>query len=228
MTAFEVTGDLLSRTYGRGDSAVQAVREVSLTVGAGELVALRGRSGSGKSTLLALFGLLEPPDAGVIRFGGIEVQQLGEGKRAALRRQRIGFVFQRGGLLSTLTALENIAYPLLLMGTSRRAALDRAGELAERLGLSSRANALPNELSGGEYQRAVVARAVAHSPELILADEPTGALDTANAKAVMEALHDAARRGAAVIVATHSEEVSLGATRTVIMRDGALDVGGTL
>jgi putative ABC transport system ATP-binding protein len=120
MTVFEASGESLTRTYGLGEASVTAVRGVSLSVRSGELVALRGRSGSGKSTLLALFGLIEPPDSGRITFGELEVHALGEAQRAAIRRKRIGFVFQRGGLLSTLTALENIAYPLLLGGVARR------------------------------------------------------------------------------------------------------------
>ncbi len=206
----------VSKDYGRG--AVGAV-EVDLTIESGELVALFGPSGSGKTSLLQIMGLLLPPDAGEVWLDGQRVDGLGEAAGAALRRTRIGFVFQSFGLLPLLSAEENVEVALRLLGRRSR---ERVQAALEVVGLSGRARHRPDELSGGEQQRVALARALVHSPGYLLADEPTGELDTATGKEILELLRRVAAAGSAVVVATHDPAVLEVADRALFVRDGRL------
>jgi len=198
---------------------LEALHEVSLTLEPGTITAVVGRSGSGKTTLLNLAGAMDFPTSGEVLIGGRATNSLSENELTALRRQRIGFVFQFFQLLPALTALENVELPLLLAG------VDRAGETAcERLewvGLEDKAGSYPYQLSGGQMQRVAVARALAHAPEILIADEPTGNLDNTSGDQVLALLRDAAERfGATVLLATHSAEAAAIASTRVQMRDG--------
>jgi putative ABC transport system ATP-binding protein len=217
-----LVGDELRKSFG----PTPALRGASLTVEAGEIVAVMGPSGSGKSTLLhCLAGLLEP-DGGVVRFDGRRTSGLPDRERVELRRTVFGFVFQFGQLVPELPVRENVALPLLLTGRRRRAALAAAEPWLERLGLAGLGDRLPGELSGGQGQRAAIARALVGEPRVVFADEPTGALDSVAADEVMELLVDAARsHGASVVLVTHEPRVAAFADRTVMVRDG-VDVPG--
>ena len=201
-----------------------ALRGADLTVDRGELVAVMGPSGSGKSTLLHCLAGILTPDAGEVAFDGIRVDQLDERARTELRRRRFGFVFQFGQLVPELSAIENVALPLLLDGRARRAALAEAGEWLTTLGIGDLAARRPGELSGGEGQRVALARAMVSGPEVIFADEPTGSLDSLAGERVMELLVDSAREhGATVLIVTHEPRVAAYADREVVVRDGVVD-----
>jgi putative ABC transport system ATP-binding protein len=212
----------VSKTYGDGPTAVHALREVDLTVEVGELVAVMGPSGSGKSSLLTIAGTLEEATAGVVVVGDAPVASLSARQRAQLRRRAIGFVFQDFNLLAGLTAAENVAMPLELDGAPARRARTEAMAALERLGLVERADHFPDELSGGERQRVAIARAVIGDRRLVLADEPTGALDSVNSEGVMRLLRESCRRGAAGVVVTHEAPLAAWADRVVFLRDGRL------
>lgn len=215
----------LTKVYGRGDTEVVALREVSLEVRPGEVVALLGPSGAGKSTLLTALGLVNPPTRGRIAIGGRPVL---DGERAltdlrAFRRRHLGFVFQKANLIPFLTALENVQVALEINDTPPRTARKRALELLEYLGVADRARHLPDELSGGQQQRVAVARALANQPSLILADEPTAALDSHRGRQVMELFARVAHeRGAGVIVVTHDHRALDVFDRTLEMEDGRI------
>ena len=212
----------LRKRYGVGDSAVDAVRGVSLELGAGEFVAVVGPSGCGKSTLLHLCGGMDRQTAGSVAVDGIDLADLDDEALTVLRRERVGFVFQFFNLLPTLTLAENIALPLLLAGNSSRAALDRARAWAGRVGLEHRLEHYPARVSGGELQRAALARALVHEPALVIADEPTGNLDTENGRLVLDLLRSLNREtGVAVLLATHDPALAAAADRLIRMRDGA-------
>jgi putative ABC transport system ATP-binding protein len=201
---------------------------VDLSVSCGELVAVMGPSGSGKSSLLTIAGSLEEPSSGDVLVGGAPVGRMSAKERARLRRRSIGFVFQDFNLLAGLTAAENVAMPLELDGTGARAARAVALNALEELGIAERADHFPDELSGGERQRVAIARAVVGDRQLLLADEPTGALDSVNSEAVMRLLRDACRRGAAGVVVTHEAHLASWAHRVVFLRDGrVVDQTGT-
>ena len=213
----------LSRRYGRGDAEVRALDAIDLDVAAGEVVFVAGPSGSGKSTLLHLLGTLDRADSGTVEVEGRDIAALGERERALLRRERLGFVFQDFHLVPVLSALENVEYPLWIAGVGRRERRERAGALLAAVGLERRADHRPRELSGGERQRVAVARALVHRPAAILADEPTGNLDSATGRAVLAqllALHR--EHGAALVVATHDAELLADAPRRVTLRDGRI------
>lgn len=189
---------------------------VDLEIEAGEFIALLGRSGSGKSTLLRILGGLEPPDAGTVRFAERDITQMSETQLAAFRRQSLGFVFQSFNLIETLTVAENVAVPLHLNGHSAAQIHTRVNELLGRLEISGHGEKFPDTLSGGEQQRAAIARAIAHRPKLVIADEPTGNLDEVTARSVMELLAEECHQaGASLIVATHSDEVKVRSDRTL-------------
>jgi putative ABC transport system ATP-binding protein len=191
---------------------------------AGEFIALKGPSGCGKSTLLHLVGGMDKPTRGTILLDGMNLDQLEDDDLVRVRRRRIGFVFQFFNLLPTLSVIENVALPMLLDGATEKQARDRAAGLLERVGISKRAHHFPAALSGGEMQRAAVARAVINQPALLLADEPTGNLDSANGRHVMEVLEELNRDlSVAVILATHSEEAARCAKRVISMRDGMIE-----
>jgi putative ABC transport system ATP-binding protein len=212
----------VSRAYGLGAAEVVALCEVTMTVEAGELVAVMGPSGSGKSTLLTIAGTLEEPSSGEVLIDGAEVSSLSADEQAAMRRHYIGYVFQDFNLLGGLTAVENVALPLELDGQARGVAQAAALAVLDRLGLTSLADRFPDELSGGERQRTAIARAVVGRRRLLLADEPTGALDSANGESVLRLLRQACRDGIAGVVVTHDALLASWADRVVYLRDGRI------
>jgi putative ABC transport system ATP-binding protein len=211
----------VSRSYGEGSASVNALHEVSLSVDQGEMVAVMGPSGSGKSTLLTIAGALEEPSRGEVLVGGQPVRAMSRGAKARLRRRTIGYVFQDFNLLPGLTAAENVALPLELDGTSARRARVAALKSLDRLGLGERASHYPDQLSGGERQRVAIARAMVGERKLLLADEPSGALDSGNSDAVMQLLYDACKKGGmAAVVVTHDAQLASWADRVLFLRDG--------
>jgi putative ABC transport system ATP-binding protein len=212
----------VSKVYGEGANAVHALRDVDLCVGRGELVAIMGPSGSGKSSLLTIAGSLEEASAGEVVVGGELLGRLSHKDKARLRRRSVGFVFQDFNLLAGLTAAENVAMPLELDGVGAREARAAALDALDQLGVRERAEHFPDDLSGGERQRVAIARAVVGERHLLLADEPTGALDSVNSEGVMRLLRDACRRGAAGVVVTHEAHLASWADRVVFLRDGRL------
>jgi putative ABC transport system ATP-binding protein len=210
----------VSRTYGQGVAEVHALDNINLSVDAGGMVAVMGPSGSGKSTLLTIAGSLEDPTSGQVAVAGQELTKLSRNAKARLRRRSIGFVFQDFNLLPGLTAAENVALPLELDGVSARRARMAGMNALESLGLADRASHFPDQLSGGERQRVAIARAVVGEHQLLLADEPSGALDSANGEAVMRLIHAACKRGMAAVVVTHDAQLASWADRVVFLRDG--------
>ncbi|MFF7365791.1 ATP-binding cassette domain-containing protein [Streptomyces sp. NPDC008125] len=211
----------LRRSYGTGAAAVHALRGVTFEIPRGELVALKGRSGSGKTTLLNLVGGLDTPDGGRVTVGGTELSGLGEDGLLALRRDRIGFIFQSFGLLPILTAAENVGVPMRLRGTDPAEREERAALLLSLVGLGDHAAQRPGELSGGQQQRVAIARALANRPALLIADEPTGQLDAETGLAVMRLLRALVRsEGVTVLVATHDPHLLGFADRILELRDG--------
>lgn len=205
-----------------------AVSDVSFEAAAGEFIALMGPSGCGKSTLLHLCGAMDRPGRGRILLGGTDLARLSDDELTLVRRERIGFVFQFFNLLPTLTLAENIALPLLLAGGVPGEATARARALGDRVGLTTRLDAFPAQVSGGEMQRAAIARAIIHEPALLIADEPTGNLDSANGTRVLALLQELnASLGLTILLATHAPEIAAAAHRTLHMRDGRFeDPGG--
>ncbi len=212
----------LAKTYAGDGTEVLALRGVDLDVAKGEFVAVMGPSGCGKSTLLHLLGGLDRPTAGWIAFGSTRVEGLSEAEWAVLRRREVGFVFQFFNLVQTLTVAENVELPALLVGTPRSDAHERRQELLERLGVSARADAMPARLSGGQQQRVALARALVNHPRLLLADEPTGNLDSSSARDVIGLMRDLCTEGQTVVLATHDPRVAAAADRVLQMRDGLL------
>jgi putative ABC transport system ATP-binding protein len=210
----------VSKVYGDGPTEVSALRQVELSVGRGELVAIMGPSGSGKSTLLTIAGSLEDPTSGEVLVDGSELSSMSPDDRARLRRRSIGYVFQDFNLLAGLTAVENVSLPLELDGISVKEARAAGMAALAELGIADRASHYPDELSGGERQRAAIARAVIGDRYLLLADEPTGALDSANGEAVMHLLRAACRHGVAGVVVTHDAHLASWADRVVFLHDG--------
>jgi putative ABC transport system ATP-binding protein len=213
----------VTKAYPQGPRMVHALRGVSLCIQNGEFVAIMGPSGSGKSTLLHLLGALDVPTSGSVHFAGRDLKALSERKRSLLRRRRIGFVFQSFNLLPTLTAVENVALPLLLAGAGQSRCRARAA--LERMGLSARADHFPEQMSGGEMQRVAIARALVSDPELILCDEPTGNLDSANAKEILVLLRSLPDGRRTVVMVTHDLQAAAHGDRTIHLRDGRLDGG---
>jgi ABC-type lipoprotein export system ATPase subunit len=210
----------LGKEYGKGDALVRAVDGVSLDVAHGESVAIVGPSGCGKSTLLYLLGGLERPSAGTLALEGRQLEQMPETGLARLRRHALGFVFQAFHLVDELTAVENIELPALLAGATPRAARERARELLDQVGLEDRAEHLPSALSGGQRQRVAIARALANSPLVVLADEPTGNLDSAATTEVLRLFEQLHAGGQTLVVVTHDERIAATADRLITMRDG--------
>ena len=211
----------VSRSYGQGSAEVHALREISLTADEGAMVAVMGPSGSGKSTLLTIAGTLEEPTTGEVVIAGQTVRQLSRGAKAQLRRRVIGYVFQDFNLLPGLTAAENVSLPLELDGVSGRKARAAALKALAGLGLSGRASHYPDQMSGGERQRVAIGRAMVGDRKLLLADEPSGALDSVNAEAVMRLLHDACKNaGMTAVVVTHDAQLASWADRVMFLRDG--------
>lgn len=212
----------VSKTYGDGSTTVHALREIELRVACGELVAVMGPSGSGKSSLLTIAGSLEEPTTGTVLVDGVPLASMSKKMRSQLRRRSIGFVFQDFNLLPGLTAAENVAMPLELDGMSAREGRTVALDALEQLRVRDRAEHFPDDLSGGERQRVAIARAIVGGRRLLLADEPTGALDSVNSEAVMRLLRDACHRGAAGVVVTHEAHLASWADRVIFLRDGRL------
>ena len=210
----------VSKVYGEEPTEVHALRDVDLTVVAGELVAIMGPSGSGKSTLLTIAGSLEEATYGDVKINGVALSSMSRNERAALRRRSIGYVFQDFNLLAGLTAVENVTLPLELDGMSARAARSIGLEALGHLGVAEHAERFPDELSGGERQRVAISRAIVGQRSLLLADEPTGALDSVNGEAVMKLLRSACKRGLAGVVVTHDAQLAAWADRVVFVRDG--------
>jgi putative ABC transport system ATP-binding protein len=210
----------VSKIYGSGPAEVHALREVDLTVERGELVAVMGPSGSGKSTLLTIAGSLEAPTSGHAIVDGIDLETVSASDKAKLRRRSIGYVFQDFNLLPGLTAIENVTLPLELDGVSSKPARLAALEAMEELDVVDRIDRYPDELSGGERQRVAIARAIVGGRGLLLADEPTGALDSINGEGVMRLLRAATHRGVASVVVTHEAQLASWADRVVFLRDG--------
>jgi putative ABC transport system ATP-binding protein len=213
----------LRKTFEAETAPVAALRGVDLTLARGEFAAIMGRSGSGKSTLLNLIAGLDVPTAGQVFVDGVPLGRRSESELARIRREHIGFVFQFHNLLTAMTAREQIALAAALTGVSRREADERARDLLELLGLRSRADELPSVLSGGERQRLAIARALANRPTVLLADEPTGALDSASGREVLELFRRLHAGGQTILLVTHDEDVAAAADRVVTMSDGRLN-----
>ncbi|WP_300609607.1 ABC transporter ATP-binding protein [Trebonia sp.] len=218
-----VAADGVSRTFGSGHTAVHALREVSFTIGRGQLVALRGRSGSGKTTLLNIIGGLDDPTAGCVWVDGREVNRMTERERLALRRDRVSFIFPSFGLVPMLSAAENVGIPLRIAGLRPGERRERVAAMLALTGLSSHAAHRPDELSGGQQQRVAIARALAGRPGLLIADEPTSQLDLETGRQIMELLLSVVRsEGVTALVATHDEELVDLADKIISLEDGSV------
>ena len=213
----------LTKNYLMGRVTVEALREVDVSIGRGEDVAILGPSGSGKSTLMHLLGCLDTPTSGRYLLDGEPVENLKRNDLARVRNDRIGFVFQNFNLLGHATALGNVELPLIYKGTTRRVRRDTAASLLERVGLGDRMTHRPNELSGGQRQRVALARALAGDPDIILADEPTGNLDTASGEEVVALFAELVAEGKTIIVVTHDMEIAERARRIIRLRDGRIE-----
>jgi putative ABC transport system ATP-binding protein len=219
-----LAGERLSKTYRLGAALVPALADVTLALRRGDLLVVMGPSGSGKTTLINLLGMLDQPDAGRVLLRGEPIGDLDEDRRADLRRDRLGFVFQTFSLVPVLTAEENVAWPLGLKGTGAAESRRRARALLDQVGLAGKGGARPDLLSGGERQRVAIARALVNEPEVVLADEPTANLDSDTAKGILDLVQDLnQRRGVAFLLATHDPRVLARATRVVTLRDGRID-----
>jgi putative ABC transport system ATP-binding protein len=212
----------INKAYRIGPRTLPVLRDVSLRVGAGEFVAIMGASGSGKSTLLNILGILDDYDSGSYHLDGTLIRGLSERQAAVYRNRFIGFVFQAFNLLPFKTALENVELPLQYRGVGRGRRKQQAAEALERVGLSARSEHLPNELSGGEKQRVAIARALIGQPRLVLADEPTGALDTTTSEQIMDLLDEANAQGVTIVMVTHEQDIAARARRLVRIRDGQI------
>jgi putative ABC transport system ATP-binding protein len=217
-----VRANNLDKQYRTGDSIVRAISGVCLTIEPGEFVGVVGRSGSGKSTLMSLLGLLERPDSGGYMLKGQDVASLDEDARAALRRREIGFVFQMSSLLARSSASENVELPLIYAGIERAARQRRAKAALDRVGLSHRIDHWPHQLSGGEQQRVAIARALVNDPALILADEPTGALDSKTADEILSLFEELNGDGRTIVVVTHASDVARRVRRRITLHDGSI------
>lgn len=216
----------ISKTYQSGQEQVMALQKVSLTIEEGDFVALVGPSGSGKSTLLTVLGALNPPTTGKLYIDGIDVYSLPSERQADLRSAYIGFVFQQFHLVPYLTALENVMLPLAILKYSHRRQAEMAKEALEKVGLGAKVNRLPNQLSGGEQERVAIARAIVNQPPIILADEPTGALDTATGQGIMELFRTLNNEGLTIVMVTHNPETLSYVKRKVLIRDGQIEENG--
>ncbi len=212
----------LTKTYRMGEIEVPVLRSVNLEINKGDFVAIQGPSGSGKSTLLNMIGCLDHPTSGTVFIDGTDTSTLNDDGQAKIRREKIGFIFQQFNLIHTLSALENVAFPMMFTGVAREKRIERAKELLGTLGLLERARHKPSELSGGEQQRVAIARALANNPPVILGDEPTGNLDTKSGKVMMDFLEKLNDKGETLIIVTHDPEIAARAHRIITMRDGIL------
>ena len=216
----EVTG--VNKTFILGDSEVRALNNINLRIEQGEYVSVMGPSGSGKSTLMNMLGLLDRPNSGRYSLNGVDTQELDENERARLRREQIGFVFQSYHLISRLTARENVELPLMLSGIAAKQRRDKVDVILEKLGIARRAHHLPNQLSGGERQRVAIGRSIVLQPSILLADEPTGNLDSRSGAEVTDILENLNREGITLLVVTHDNSMGDRARRRIRMVDGAV------
>lgn len=212
-------GENLTKTYQRGREEVRALDDVSFAIARGEFVAVVGPSGAGKTTMLNLMGCMDVPTSGSLRIARQELSGLSDAKRTQLRREQIGFVFQHFGLMPTLTVAENVALPALF---ARRKVQRRVDELLDKVGLSARRNHRPHQLSGGEMQRVAIARALINAPQILLADEPTGNLDSQTGETILGLFRQLQNEGLTIVVVTHNEALSNAAARCLTLRDGRL------
>lgn len=212
----------IEKAYQQGKNTVPVLHDITFHVAHGEFVAIMGPSGSGKSTLMNLIGLLDTPTNGSYFFDGTEVSRCSENMLSQIRNEKIGFVFQNFNLLPRQSALENAALPLLYAGVKPKVRRERAREALEKVGLADRVSFLPTQLSGGQKQRVAIARAMINHPKLLLADEPTGALDTASGEQVMELFHELHKTGVTIVMITHELEIAQHAERILTIRDGRL------
>jgi putative ABC transport system ATP-binding protein len=212
----------IAKSYDMGEGVVQALRDVNLTIAQGEMIAVMGASGSGKSTLLNILGTLDRPTSGRYELEGVAVEQLDDATVSAVRNRKIGFVFQQFNLLPRETALHNVEMPLAYADVSRRRRREQAMRALARVGLSERIHHLPSQLSGGQQQRVSIARAIVARPALLLADEPTGALDSKTSREVMQLITELHAEGMTIVLVTHDRAVAEYAERILVMRDGAI------
>lgn len=212
----------INKSYRNGDQELQVLKNINLQVEEGEFLAIMGPSGSGKSTLMNIIGMLDRPSSGSYHLDGKEVARLGERKLAKVRNQEIGFVFQQFFLLSKLNALQNVELPLIYAGVSQSKRKTLAEQYLEKVELGTRMHHLPSELSGGQKQRVAIARALVNRPSIILADEPTGALDTKTGEQIMELLTELNKEGKTIIMVTHEPEIAAYAKRQIVIRDGVI------
>ncbi|GAA3405980.1 ABC transporter ATP-binding protein [Paenibacillus hodogayensis] len=220
MNIIELTD--IHKTYGHGDEEVKILRGVSLTVNTGDFVAIVGPSGSGKSTLMNMIGLLDSPTTGTYTLDGVATEKLNDSQLAVVRNKKIGFIFQQFNLLPRLTALENVELPLIYAGVSKSERRERARAMLESLGMGPRVEHKPSQLSGGQQQRVAIARALAGSPSLLLADEPTGALDSRTGAEVLELMIQLNEQGNTIVLITHDLHIADNAKRVVSIRDGLI------
>lgn len=213
----------VSKVYGLGEAATVALDDVTLTIQKGEFVAIMGPSGSGKSTLMNIIGLLDRPTYGSYKLDGKNVAAASQRKRAALRRDKIGFIFQSFNLLPRINAVENVSLPLIYKGMSHVKRLEKAAKIMEKVGLHDRQYYMPGQLSGGQIQRVAIARALVNNPSIVLADEPTGNLDTTTSETIMKLLVDIHEGGNTVVMITHNAELAAYAERIVTVVDGRID-----
>lgn len=215
-----VSLEQISRVYGVGEAMVRACDDISLTINQGEYCAIMGESGSGKTTLMNIIGCLDRPSRGCYRLDGLDVSQVGKNRLARIRNHKIGFVFQRYELLNNLTALENVILPMMYMGVGRKRRKQLATAALNHMGLSHRLDKRPTQLSGGQQQRVAIARAIVNRPLLLLADEPTGALDTHSAETVLTIFNKLHASGITIVMVTHSHEVACHSKRIIQVSDG--------
>lgn len=212
----------LNKTYQNGEHNLHVLKDISLSIKEGEFVSIMGPSGSGKSTLLSILGILDYSDDGLYELNGISIKDLSQSKAAKIRNNFIGFIFQSFNLIPYKSALENVALPLFYQKKSKKERTEVAIENLKKVGLGNRIHHLPNELSGGQNQRVAIARALATSPKIILADEPTGALDSKTSIAIMELLKEINNKGITVIVITHEDEIANMTDRIIYLKDGKI------
>ncbi|QUG84600.1 ABC transporter ATP-binding protein [Bacillus nitratireducens] len=210
----------IMKSFQNGEETVEILHGINVTLNEGEFTSIMGPSGSGKSTLMNIIGCLDKPTAGIYSLAGQNISSMSETKLAHIRNEEIGFVFQNFMLLPRLTALQNVELPLIYAGVDKKERRERALAALTKVGLAERSNHFPNELSGGQKQRVAVARAIVNNPKFILADEPTGALDTKTSKQIMNLFYELNKQGATIIIITHDREIGEAAARQIVIRDG--------
>ncbi len=215
----------ISRLYKLGDQVVHALRKIDLEIFRGDYIALMGPSGSGKSTLMNIIGCLDTPTTGTYILNNKEVSDMGDDELSSIRNEEIGFIFQTFNLLPRITAQENVALPLIYAGVSKKDRLERAAKALQDVGLADRMHHKPNELSGGQRQRVAVARALINNPSILLADEPTGNLDSKTSIEIMALFEELHKKGNTIILVTHEEDIARHARHVIRMRDGLIDTG---